>query len=222
LNWVDLAYSTHHSKFRTTYFSGNQSRKFMSYYYRVGWLGINLSLLLLGCTSLSAGAPPNSPTPPSNSEMIGQASTRPSPTQENFGQVLPISAQAEISGQVIQLEVARTPEQQEMGLMHRPALPNDRGMLFPFEPPRPVLFWMENTPSPLDMVFLLKGEVKAIAANAPPCTARPCPTYGPHSPVDQVIELRSGRAAELGLKVGDRVTVRFLQAQDAPSPQASP
>jgi uncharacterized protein len=126
--------------------------------------------------------------------------------------VLPITAHANFAGQVIQLEVAQTPEQQEMGLMFRPPLPADRGMLFPFDPPRQVRFWMENTPSPLDMVFLYQGQVKQIAANVQSCTKRPCPTYGPWTEVDQVIELRSGRAAELGLKVGDRVSIQFVKS----------
>ncbi len=124
--------------------------------------------------------------------------------------MLPITAQAQMAGQTIQLEVAQTAEQQQMGLMYRPPLPDDRGMLFAFNPPRQVRFWMENTPSPLDMVFLYQGEVKDIAANVPSCTRKPCPTYGPWTEIDQVIELRSGRAAELGLKVGDRVTIQFL------------
>jgi len=56
-------------------------------------------------------------------------------------------------------------------------------------------------------------EVKAIAASVPPCTTSPCPTYGPETLVNQVIELRGGRAAELGLKVGDQVKISFgLQA----------
>jgi uncharacterized membrane protein (UPF0127 family) len=149
------------------------------------------------------------PQPTSTVTEIGQASA--SEAQSSEGQELPISAKATMAGQIIQLEVAQTPQQQAMGLMHRPPLPDDRGMLFPFDPPRPVLFWMKNTPAPLDMVFLLNGQVKAIAADVPPCNADPCPTYGPGTFVNQVIELRAGRAAELGLKTGDRVTVQFLQ-----------
>jgi uncharacterized membrane protein (UPF0127 family) len=42
----------------------------------------------------------------------------------------------------------------------------------------------------------------------PPCTAVPCPTYGPNTAVDQVIELRGGRAAELGIRVGDRLQIQ--------------
>jgi hypothetical protein len=75
---------------------------------------------------------------------------------------------------------------------------------------------MKNTKIPLDMVFLRNGEVKAIAANVPPCTAEPCPSYGPQIPIDQVIELRGGRAAELGLKVGARVSVEFLDENITP------
>lgn len=154
------------------------------------WL---LSWALLGC---------HSPLP--------DPQTQAAPTE--MGQVLPITAQAQIGQQVINLEVAQTPRQQAMGLMYRQSLAPDRGMLFAFEPPRPVSFWMKNTKISLDMIFLRQGKVMAIAANVPPCTATPCPVYGPERPVaiDQVIELRGGRAAELGLVVGDRIIVKPL------------
>ncbi|NJN02597.1 MAG: DUF192 domain-containing protein [Leptolyngbyaceae cyanobacterium RM1_1_2] len=112
---------------------------------------------------------------------------------------------------MIQLEVAVTPQQQALGLMYRAELPPDRGMLFQFEFPRPANFWMKNVPVPLDMVFIRQGEVQAIAAEVPPCMSEPCPTYGPGQLlIDQVIELRSGRAAELGLEVGDTVVITVL------------
>ncbi len=149
---------------------------------------------------------------------LAQRSTAPLPevaptVQEDLAQVLPISAEVKVGEQMIQLEVARTEAEQAKGLMYRPALPDDRGMLFPFDPPRPLRFWMRNTPQPLDMVFLLNGEVKAVIANVPPCTSQPCPTYGPGLDVNQVIELRSGRAAELGVKAGDQLTIQFLEPQ---------
>jgi len=95
--------------------------------------------------------------------------------------------------------------------MYRDELPADRGMLFPFNPPLQVGFWMKNVRIPLDMIFMARGEVKWIARNVPPCKADPCPTYGPSMPIDQVIELRGGRAAELGLKEGDRIEIEFIQ-----------
>jgi len=128
-------------------------------------------------------------------------------------QALPISASANIANQRINLQVARTPLQLEKGLMYRTSLAADQGMLFIYNPPQPVSFWMKNTKIPLDMVFLRDGQVNMLKTNVPPCTTNPCPTYGPGSKVviDQVIELRAGRAAQLGLKVGDRVSIKFFE-----------
>ena len=123
------------------------------------------------------------------------------------GQVLPITAQAQISGQIINLEVAKTPKEQAMGLMYRTELADDRGMLFLFDPPRKVNFWMKNCKISLDMIFIRSGVVKAIALDVPPCVADPCPMYGSGVPIDQVIEVRGGRIRELGLKVGDRIII---------------
>lgn len=118
----------------------------------------------------------------------------------------------EIASQTIALEVAQTPNQQALGLMYRPTLASDRGMLFIFDPPQIVSFYMKNVLIPLDIIFLRDGKVLEIAANVPPCTTEPCPLYFPTVAsaqgiepvhVDQVIELRGSRAAELGLQVGD-------------------
>jgi uncharacterized protein len=172
--------------------------------YRVSLLGTVLGICLVGCAS--------TPSLSTIDNSIAQRQPSPSPTPF-LGQMLPISAQATIAGQVINLEVTQTPQQQALGLMYRTSLPDNRGMLFRFEPPQPVSFWMQNVKIPLDMIFLRQGVVQAISSNVPPCTANPCPSYGPNTTIDQVIELRGGRAAELGLKVGDRVTIQFLPNQ---------
>ena len=52
------------------------------------------------------------------------------------------------------VQVAATEEQQEHGLMFYRSLPADQGMIFPYEPPQDVSFWMKNTLIPLDMVFI--------------------------------------------------------------------
>lgn len=157
--------------------------------------------ILFGCQNLpQTFAQDNSPAP-EQTEI----------TTEQQGQNLPITAQAMIANKTIQLEVAKTPEQQAMGLMYRSSLPEDRGMLFPIRPARPVQFWMKNCRMSLDIIFLFQGVVKEIAPNVPPCLADPCPVYGPNNKlIDQVIELRGGWAQEYGLKVGDRIAVEFL------------
>jgi len=168
-----------------------------------------VALVVVGCsTPLAADADPAPVAPPSAVPRLAQA------------QVLPLSAVAELpDGTRLLLEVAATPQQQSLGLMYRGALPDDQGMAFPFDPPRAVNFWMRNVPVPLDMVFLYEGTVQAIAAEVPPCTTLTCPTYGPDSQIiDYVIELRSGRAAELGLAVGDEVRVSPLPNPLPPNP----
>lgn len=125
-------------------------------------------------------------------------------------QQLPITAQLQVGSQVINLEVANTAEQQAKGLMFREQLAPDRGMLFEFTPPQIARFWMKNTLIELDMIFARQGRIVAILDQVPPCRQDPCPVYGPLTTVDQVIELAGGQAENLGLKVGDSLTVRPL------------
>lgn len=165
-------------------------------------LFLSLSLGLTACTSAPSATSAASPESRSESKPIATPMV---------GQTLPITATTELAGKTFQLEVAQTPDQQQMGLMYRPALSDDRGMLFPMGTPRPVMFWMRNVPVALDMVFVNQGRIVAIAANVPPCAMASCPTYGPKVNVDQVIELRAGRAAELGIKSGDPIVITTLK-----------
>lgn len=136
---------------------------------------------------------------------------------DSSSQKLPITAQVILGGATIDLEVASTPQQQALGLMHRPPLADDRGMLFPFSPPRQVNFWMKNVPAPLDMVFIYQGQIQEVTHSAPPCPEEPCPSYGPAGqPVDYVIELRGGRAEELGLEAGQSVEIVPLKSSNRP------
>jgi uncharacterized protein len=172
------------------------------------WL--NLFPALLGVMLISCSTPTPANPPTTTPAIQAPTSAIPNPKQ---GQQLPISALAVVpNGTSIDLEVAKTTQQQQMGLMYRPPLPDNRGMLFEFPSPQPVAFWMKNVPVPLDMVFTYKGVVQYIADKAPPCAKEPCPTYGPNKLVDRVIELRAGRAAELKLKVGDRISIRILNS----------
>ena len=168
-----------------------------------------IGILLLGCTSPVQSKPPLKEAPTSIA------------TQQ--GQKLPLTAQFTVNGQTILLEVAKTAQEDEIGLMYRKSLAKDRGMLFLFTPPTYVRFWMKNTLIPLDMLFMSDGVVKYIGTNIPPCQADPCPSYGPDKKIriDRVIELPSGRAAELKLKVGDRLKIQDIQPNSL-NPQRSP
>ena len=101
------------------------------------------------------------------------------------------------------IEVVDTPAGREKGLMFRQSLAADAGMLFDFLTEQPVEFWMVNTFIPLDMVFVAAdGTVKTVHANARPQDATPIPSG---APVQFVLEIAGGRAAEIGLKPGDRM-----------------
>jgi uncharacterized protein len=105
---------------------------------------------------------------------------------------------------VFTVEVARTAAQQEQGLMNRRALAAGAGMLFPFDPPRPASFWMRNTLIPLDMIFIRPdGVIARIAADTVPLSETQVAVL---EPMTAVLELRGGRAAELGIREGDRVS----------------
>ena len=98
------------------------------------------------------------------------------------------------------VEVAATAEQQERGLMFRNSLADNHGMIFPYEPPQKVSFWMENTWIPLDIIFIGVGGKIVRITNAEAMDLTPLPSG---VPVTGVLEIRAGRAAELGIKEGD-------------------
>ncbi|WP_373480083.1 DUF192 domain-containing protein [Geminocystis sp.] len=164
---------------------------------------ITVSFLLLSC-----GFQPSSVS--SNDENISSEITPIDNT--SLAQNLPIGAKLIIDDQEIDLEIAETPEQQSIGLMYRDVIPPNRGMLFPFNPPQTVSFWMKNVSIPLDMIFISENVVKHITT-APPCKVEPCQLYNSNVPIDQVIELASGRANELNIKVGDRIKLEILESK---------
>ena len=113
------------------------------------------------------------------------------------------------SGAVYRLELARTPEEQAQGLMFRESLPEKTGMLFLFGDKSAHRFWMKNTMIPLDMVWMdADGKVLFVSADTPPCTADPCPSYGPESPAAMVLEIAGGKAVKEKIVVGS--VLQFL------------
>ena len=82
---------------------------------------------------------------------------------------VPLTIRSATGNHRFTVEVAATLEQQEAGLMFRRALAGDRGMIFPYDPPQTVAFWMKNTVIPLDLVFIGPDRrVLNIAASATP------------------------------------------------------
>jgi uncharacterized membrane protein (UPF0127 family) len=121
------------------------------------------------------------------------------------------------SGKVLQAEVMVNDEDRAMGLMFRPSLPLDRGMIFIFETADFHSIWMKNCKFPIDILWLDEAKkVVHVAESVPPCKADPCPVYSPMRRAWYVIELNAGQAGREGAVVG--ATVRF----DVPPGVAEP
>lgn len=117
--------------------------------------------------------------------------------------VVPLKVTSGSKVHQFRVELARTPQEQAKGLMFRTEMGVDEGMIFPFDPPRGASFWMRNTVIPLDLIFVAPdGRISNIAANAIPYDETPLTSIGE---ARAVLELNGGRAAELGIKPGDRV-----------------
>ncbi|MFN7358578.1 DUF192 domain-containing protein [Brevundimonas sp.] len=101
------------------------------------------------------------------------------------------------------MEIADDAAERQRGLMFRPPLPDDQGMLFEYPEAAERAIWMRNTPSSLDVLYVRPdGQIISIARHTTPYSDTLQPSNGPAS---GIIELRAGRAEEIGAKPGDRV-----------------
>lgn len=114
------------------------------------------------------------------------------------------------SGKELQVEVMRKPQDRAMGLMFRPSLPEDQGMLFVFEESDFHSIWMKNCRFAIDIVWLdEQHKVVHLAEKVPPCKKDPCPSYAPMQTASFVLELNAGQARREKALVGS--TLSFEQ-----------
>jgi hypothetical protein len=148
-----------------------------------------LLLMLPACSQATEQAP----TP------LAQASVHPVSGLE----VIPLTITSLGKTHRFRVEVARTPQEQARGLMFRTGMSPDEGMLFPYDQPRVLSFWMKNTVLSLDLIFIGPDRrVVNVAANAVPYSEE---SILSDAPAIAVLELNGGRAKELGIVAGARV-----------------
>jgi uncharacterized membrane protein (UPF0127 family) len=103
---------------------------------------------------------------------------------------------------LIQAEVAQSPEQRATGLMHRPSMPTNQGMLFVFEEPGVQCFWMKNTLLPLSIAFLSDdGSVVNVAE----MKAQTLDSHCSDKPVRYALEMNQGWFTKRGIKAGSKL-----------------
>ncbi len=103
------------------------------------------------------------------------------------------------------VEMALTLEAQVRGLMHRDHLPWDEGMLFVYEKPQHLSFWMKDTTIPLDIAFISAEGVILEIHSMEPLSER---TYRSRAPALYALEVNRGWFRKNGVKVGDRIRIR--------------
>lgn len=109
-----------------------------------------------------------------------------------------------------QVEVVREERDRNRGLMFRQSLPENGGMLFDYDPPQEIAFWMKNTYIALDIIFIdASGRIIRIAENTSPLSLERIPSGGV---ARAVLEINGGMSATLGIKPGDRVHHALFEA----------
>jgi uncharacterized membrane protein (UPF0127 family) len=109
--------------------------------------------------------------------------------------------------QRVKVEIARTDPERSRGLMYRQKLEPGRGMIFLFDHPEHLKFWMKNTYIPLDMIFIgADKNVVYIEENAEPLTTTSRGTDDADSQF--VLEVPGGWARAHGVERG--VAVKFV------------
>lgn len=105
--------------------------------------------------------------------------------------------------------VAKTPEEQQKGLMFVEEMPMAQGMIFVYPQQSIAKFWMKNTLIPLDILFFdATNTLIHIEASARPGDLNP---RGPDVPICSVLEINGGQAQKLGLNLGSKLITNFAQ-----------
>lgn len=111
-----------------------------------------------------------------------------------------------LGGERFEIELATTPTSRQRGLMHRPPLADDQGMLFIYPDEGPRSFWMKNVSFAIDILYL-DADWRLVHRHeaVPPCRRDPCPGYPSHAAARYVLELSAGTADRLSLEPGTRI-----------------
>jgi len=129
-------------------------------------------------------------------------------TRINFGLPTGTLKVRTASGEVsLHVEIASTGQARAIGLMNRPHLEPDAGMVFLFDEPRSGPFWMKDTLIPLSIAFWDgRGRIVAML-DMEPCREDPCRYYPPGATYRGAVEVNQGWFEAHRVEVGDTVAL---------------
>lgn len=116
-----------------------------------------------------------------------------------------------IENKCFTVEIARTSEEQQKGLMNRETMDLNQGMVFVFSKSDIHNFWMKNTLIPLDMIWVDDQNQVVRVVTAQPCTQDPCKIYKPATLAKYVIEINAWVAEKYEIREWSMVTFRNIE-----------
>ncbi|MCL5017128.1 MAG: DUF192 domain-containing protein [Patescibacteria group bacterium] len=121
------------------------------------------------------------------------------------------TAIVKIGNNVFDVEIADTAGQQAKGLSFRDSLDKNKGMLFDFGKETTPTFWMMGMKFPLDIIWINSGKIvgidKNISAPTPGTPENALKLYNAPGPIGMVLEINAGLCDELGISIGDEVSI---------------
>ncbi len=118
---------------------------------------------------------------------------------------------ATINNHVFNLEIAKTDKERKIGLAKYKNIPQNFGMLFPFEKPDYYSFWMKNMKFPIDIIFIRNNKIIKIFANvpAPKSDNQQLPIYTPDQVSDTVLEINAGLSDKYNFQENGSVNITY-------------
>lgn len=137
--------------------------------------------------------------------LAGCDRAEPSPASTGMPAIRKLpTTQMTLAGKRFTLEVADDDAERMRGLMNRPTLGTDEGMIFIFPDAQRRKFWMKDTFLPLDIVYL---DANGTILNIPALYPQDLTNVPSDGPAMFAIELNQGTADRIGLKPGDRIEI---------------
>jgi len=163
---------------------------------------MTLTRKLLAVVAVAALGTMSACSPQAAEQVPEPTSAAPSTHPESGLEIIPVTVTTANGTHTFMSEVADTDQAQARGLMFRTEMGPDEGMIFPYDPPEPLSFWMRNTVLPLDIIFIGPDNRILNIAEGVPYNQNSVYSDGPSI---GVLELNRGRSEELGIGPGDLV-----------------
>jgi len=110
-------------------------------------------------------------------------------------------------GKTLNVYLARTPLEREVGLSAFQGIADNQGMLFIFDLPEKPGFWMKDMKFPIDIIWINGNQVVDLTKNLP-AGSNELTKYYPNVEIDRVIEVNAGWSKKNNLKVGDSIEIK--------------